>query len=155
MTSSSFATKKSFRSIFSSRWLGSGRDLTRNSLISAQPCKDKMNINRIVRWSLLDKWDRSIIRHRFIWATLFNEEKLKTIFQQNWIVFTSKDQFHRKSSNALLNNILRHMHFTKVAAMNWVSQTIISCPLPIPFRKAISKKEHHYQHWQTRGYSDN
>jgi hypothetical protein len=33
------------------------------------------------------------------------EEKMKTIFQQNWIVLTCTAQFHRKSSNALLNNI--------------------------------------------------
>jgi len=33
------------------------------------------------------------------------EEKLKTIFHQNWIVFTRKAQFNRKINNALLNNI--------------------------------------------------
>ena len=49
MTSSSFATIKSFRSMFSSRGLGGGRDLTRTSLISAQPYKERMNINRIAR----------------------------------------------------------------------------------------------------------
>jgi len=35
---------------------------------------------------------------------LFKEEKLKTIFQQNWIVLTRKAQFHHKINNALLNN---------------------------------------------------
>jgi len=36
---------------------------------------------------------------------LFNEEKLKTISQQNWIVLVRKAQFHRKIENALPNNI--------------------------------------------------
>jgi len=35
---------------------------------------------------------------------LFDEEKLKTIFQQNWIVLTRKAQFQRKINNALLND---------------------------------------------------
>jgi len=35
---------------------------------------------------------------------LFNEEKLKAIFQQNWIVLTRKSQFRRKINNALFSN---------------------------------------------------
>jgi len=42
---------------------------------------------------------------------LFNEEKLKTIFQQNWIVLTRKAQFQRKINNALLIYIKYRRYF--------------------------------------------